>query len=226
MVETIKRLMEPLRNRVLQMTARALVRLIEYDEQGRRTLQCGLYADENAAKIEQMQEFGFASEPPEDAEAFVIFMDGNRAHGVAVATDAPHLRPLGLAPGEVVIFSSADALAEGEEGPPAAPEGVAEEFMRFWPEGWPEEPPEDWPEGWPAWRRPLCRIGLKPDRTIQVTAGAVEVRGASIHLAAVGDLTVAAGDKLTLAAGSEVLIAAPTAKLWQFPRYAPTNWWP
>lgn len=160
--EAIKRLLAPLFNRVLLMIGRAVILAAENTADGQR-LRLGLLAGEETESVEQMQEFGFASRPPKGAEALAVFLGGDRAAGMVVATEDPRFRPWGLEPGEVAIYSMGDRLAAGEELP---------------------EPPEGAPSGWPAMPEspdgpgpPLCRIKLTPGRAVEITGAAVSLIG-------------------------------------------------
>ena len=49
-------------------------------------------------------EFGLASNPPAGTDAIAIFIAGDRANGVVIATNNQALRPKNLQPGEVQVY--------------------------------------------------------------------------------------------------------------------------
>lgn len=54
---------------------------------------------------ERVQQYGFTSHPQADAEAFVIFADGDRAHPLIISVDDRRYRLQGLAAGEVALYT-------------------------------------------------------------------------------------------------------------------------
>ena len=99
---TLHKLLDPLVRRVRNAAARGVVRLVN-DEAKMQALQVGLLADETADGIERFQEYGFRSYPFAGAEAAVIFLGGDRSHGLAVAVDDRRYT-VALDEGEVAIF--------------------------------------------------------------------------------------------------------------------------
>jgi len=184
LLDELERWLVPLRNRVLLMLARGMVRAVRTQDDKRR-LQLELLADEETDNMEQMQEYGFASEPTAGAECLAVFFGGDRNNGMVVATDDPRCRPRGLNPGEVCLYHQSDALAEGEELA-AAPEGA--------PAGWPAAPedPEALPPG-------LCQLTLKDGRVINLT-------GARLELFATTQLSICAPSILMGPPGAQVEI--------------------
>ncbi len=161
-LEAIKRLLDPLRQRIMLLVGRGLIQLIE-ETGGHVTAQADLLSGETADGLRLMQHYGFASRPKPNAEAVVLFVGGDRSQGFVVATDDPWVRPLGLEAGEVAIFSWEDRLGDEEELP---------------------EPPEGAPEGWPAMPLgeddplpDLCRIHFLEGRKIRVNANTLELFG-------------------------------------------------
>ena len=64
---------------------RGKITLVVSSEPIQRVQLNGL-ADEVLQELEHLQEFGFASNPPEGSEAVVIPLGGDTTHGVVVAT--------------------------------------------------------------------------------------------------------------------------------------------
>lgn len=219
--QEIERMFAPVWRRFLLSMAKAVVRQISHGE-GNQYLGLELLADEEHPKVPAMQQFGLASAPLSGSEAVVLFLGGDRANGVVVASDDPRYRPMGLEPGEVAIYSSGDMLADGEEL--AEPLTEPEEIARHWPEGWPPEPPEEVAEG-ETWQPPLCRIRLLPDRTIEITGGSVAVRSmGDMSFAAEGGITLACKGEFNAASATLVRLSAPLGRL-QKPGDPENNWW-
>ncbi len=110
MIETFQRLLAPLRNRIANMVARAVVQLV--DDTGKlQVVQLGVLADETRDGCERFQEYGFTSVPLPGAEAVVLFAGGRRDHGLVVAVDDRRHRMVGLQPGEVALYNNAGANA-------------------------------------------------------------------------------------------------------------------
>lgn len=84
--------------------ARGIVRLVT-DGGGLQLIQVGLMANETRANVERMQEYGFTSVPLPGAEAAVIFVGGERGHGLVIAVDDKRYRLKGLQGGEVAIYT-------------------------------------------------------------------------------------------------------------------------
>lgn len=83
---------------------RGKITLVVSSEPIQRVQLNGL-ADEVLQELEHLQEFGFASNPPEGSEAVVIPLGGDTTHGVIVATQHGSFRIKNLNPGETAIFS-------------------------------------------------------------------------------------------------------------------------
>jgi phage baseplate assembly protein V len=104
MIEQLNRLLRPLRTRVDNIVARALVRLIK-DDKKLQELQLEVLKGELRDRCERFQNYGFTSHPKPGATAVVLFVGGNRDHPLVVAVDDPRYRKLGLAEGEVAIYT-------------------------------------------------------------------------------------------------------------------------
>lgn len=104
MLATINRLLAPVRTRIANMVARAVVRLVN-DGGGVQVLQLSVLDGETREAIERFQNYGFTSVPLPGAEAAVLFVGGRRDHGLVVAVDDRRYRLKGLAEGEVAIYT-------------------------------------------------------------------------------------------------------------------------
>lgn len=93
---------------VVRAAFRGKITLVVSGEPVQRVQLSGL-ADETLQDLEQLQEFGFTSCPPEGTEAIVIPLGGNTSHGVIVATEHGSFRVKNLKPGETAVYSSEGA---------------------------------------------------------------------------------------------------------------------
>lgn len=98
------KMLGPLVRRIRLALGRGIIRLVS-DGGGIQTMQIDLMANETRSKVERFQEYGFTSVPLIGAEAAVIFMGGNRDHGLVVAVDDRRYRIKSLQPGEVAIYT-------------------------------------------------------------------------------------------------------------------------
>jgi phage baseplate assembly protein V len=104
MIDAVTRLLAPLRNRIANMVARAVVQLVA-DGGSLQALQLVVGADETRDGCERFQEYGFTSVPLAGAEAVVLFVGGRRDHGLVVAVDDRRHRMAGLEAGEVALYT-------------------------------------------------------------------------------------------------------------------------
>lgn len=91
-------------NKIRLAIGRAVVKLIN-DSTKIQELQLQVLSDEVRARVERFQDYGFTSVPMEGAEAIVLFLGGDRSHGVAVKVDDRRYRKKGLQPGEVCMYT-------------------------------------------------------------------------------------------------------------------------
>lgn len=71
-----------------------------------RQLQVRLLANEIRDDLEHVEPYGFTSEPKDDGkpEAFALFFDGDKSHGVVICVADRRYRITDLKPGEVAIY--------------------------------------------------------------------------------------------------------------------------
>ena len=69
-----------------------------------RSVQVRLLADEVRDDLEHVEPYGFTSEPHPEAEAFALFFDGDRSHGIVFTIADRRYRLKPLKTGEVAIF--------------------------------------------------------------------------------------------------------------------------
>lgn len=104
MVRLINKVVAPLQRRVMLTAARAYLLFFD-DTTKAQVAQAWLLDGETRDAVERFQEYGFTSVPgPEGCEGAVIFVAGNRAHGIIVATEDRNLRPTGLNQGDVALY--------------------------------------------------------------------------------------------------------------------------
>lgn len=103
MMQQLNKAMQPVRDRIKMMVARGVLKAIS-DSGGVQTVQAGLLADEVKDGLERFQNYGFTSHPHSGAEAAIVFLGGNRDHGIVVAVDDKRYRLKGLQGGEVALY--------------------------------------------------------------------------------------------------------------------------
>lgn len=100
----IRKAIAPIQRRIMLAVGRAVLKAIR-DDKGMQEAKIGLLAGELRDRVERMQEYGFTSVPLEGCEAAVMFVGGDRGHGLIVATDDRRYRKKGLQPGEVALYT-------------------------------------------------------------------------------------------------------------------------
>lgn len=99
-VQDIKKIVAPLQRRIMLMVGRGIIKA----SKGQK-LQVELFEGEIRDDIDKVQQFGFASQPRPGAEAVLVFVGGNRDHGVAIGTNDTRGRP-SLEPGEAAMWTA------------------------------------------------------------------------------------------------------------------------
>ena len=100
----LRRILEPIRNKIRLIVSRAIVTVVS-DDQGLQVLQLKGLPGEVLDGIERFQNYGFTSVPPIGSEAIVTFIGGSRSHGVAIAVDDRRHRKKNGQPGESAHYS-------------------------------------------------------------------------------------------------------------------------
>lgn len=103
MIDALSKLTESMRAKVQLMVGRAILGAIN-DGGAVQTVQAHLMADEVQDDAERIQQYGYTSVPLPGAEAVLVFVGGNRDHGLVIATEDRRYRLVGLAAGEVAIY--------------------------------------------------------------------------------------------------------------------------
>ena len=88
--------------RIMLMVGRGRIK-IGSDNKSVQTQQVRLSQFETFDDVPRLAEYGFNSMPPEDSDAVLVFVGGNRLDGVIIATGNQQFRMRNLKPGEVSI---------------------------------------------------------------------------------------------------------------------------
>ncbi|WP_188260877.1 phage baseplate assembly protein V [Azospirillum tabaci] len=102
------KLAAPLKRGIQNMLARGIVTAV--GQAGAQVVQVQLLADEAKDGVEHAEPYGFTAHPLPGATAVVVFVGGDRSHGIAAAVSDARHRPGDLQPGEVCIYTD-----EGDE---------------------------------------------------------------------------------------------------------------
>lgn len=108
LVDVVQQLMGPLSRRVSLLLGRGVVELSD-DTHGLQVLQASLLPREVRGQLERFQQYGFSSRPKKGAECLVVFLGGNRDHGIVVAVDDRRDRERGLAEGDSCLWAPGGA---------------------------------------------------------------------------------------------------------------------
>lgn len=100
----IRRILQPLRMRVQNSIARAVVQLVD-DGKKLQEMQIGVLKGQDIPDAEHFQQYGLTSVPLEGAEAVVLFPNGDQGLPYVVATDDRRYRPTGNVAGEVFLYT-------------------------------------------------------------------------------------------------------------------------
>lgn len=104
LADRLGRMLEPLRQRIRMMTARAVVLEVD-DSAGVQRAQVQCLRGETRDRVERLQPYGLTSHPLPQSEAVALFIGGNRDHGMLLQVDDRRYRPTGLEPGEVCLYT-------------------------------------------------------------------------------------------------------------------------
>lgn len=102
-VSQLNRFLEPLRVRIRMIVSRAIVSLID-DSKNMQIVQLNLMKDEVKSGVERVQNYGFTSHPKPNAQGVVLFVAGNRDHGLVIAVDDTRYRLKNLPEGGVAVY--------------------------------------------------------------------------------------------------------------------------
>ena len=106
-LDDLKRFLDPIRRRLMLLLGRAV--LVAVNNAGTtQRLQVVALADEVITDVERFQDYGFEGYPWPDAQAAILFMNGNRDAGIVVAVHDRRYRPTDLVQGEVAVYTDED----------------------------------------------------------------------------------------------------------------------
>lgn len=92
--------------RVTNMVSRGIV--TKLDDSGKsQSCSLSVMTGENLSKVERVQQYGFTSFPPPDAQATVVYVTGSREFPIIIAADHPENR-LKLKQGESAMYTMWD----------------------------------------------------------------------------------------------------------------------
>jgi len=101
--ETFNRWIQPLKSRVSNMILKSL--LVNVDDSNQiQLVKLSALAGEEADFVERVQNYGFTSVPPKDADAVMVAIGSDRDHPVVIAADSGEFRKKGLQNGEVAVY--------------------------------------------------------------------------------------------------------------------------
>lgn len=102
-MKAFQRLLEPLRDRVMLMVAKAIIRLVD-DGGDFQKLQIRLLSGEVRSDVLRVQNYGHAGRPFPGGLGVAVAVGGNRDHLITVALEDRRYRPKDLREGEVTIY--------------------------------------------------------------------------------------------------------------------------
>lgn len=103
-LEQLEKFLLPLKRRIQLLVGRGTI-LQTNDSRKIQTVQASLLKGEIRDALERFQEYGFTSRPKSGAEAIVLFLNGERDHGVVIGVEDRRYRVKSLAEGEVAIYT-------------------------------------------------------------------------------------------------------------------------
>lgn len=104
MIALVNRMLAPLHRRVMLMVGRVVIKSVN-DGLRMQRLQVVALDGETKDDVERYQNYGFTGVPFEDAEGVMVSVGGSRDHGIVIAVDDRRFRLVGLAPGEVAMYT-------------------------------------------------------------------------------------------------------------------------
>lgn len=103
-IAQLDRYLAPLKRKIVSMVACSLIKAVD-DSKDIQLIKLSILKDELVEGVERIQQFGFTSVPPENSEAVVLFVGGNRSHGLVIATEASRYRLKQLPAGAVALYN-------------------------------------------------------------------------------------------------------------------------
>ncbi len=131
LLDELNRWFRPWRVRILSMIRRGVV-LSTSDSTAIQLVKLNLGNGDIQSKIERIQNFGLTSVPKPNAQAVVLFVNGNRDHPIIIACEDGNFR-VHLGEGEVAVYNAFGAVVKlaadgtinmGDGSPLLAEDGV------------------------------------------------------------------------------------------------------
>jgi len=104
-IDDLRKLLNPLKQRVMSMIARAVINSLSDTDGGYQNGQVSILDNEVRDNTARLQEYGFTSVPLQGADAVIVFVGGNRDHGLIIATDDARYRLQGMKNGEIALYT-------------------------------------------------------------------------------------------------------------------------
>lgn len=101
-LKDFRQLIKPLEQRILGMVAHGVVKRVD-DAHAIQEVQAEFFEGETRDGLKRMQQFGFTSNPDDDAEVVAIFRNGDRGDGYVISIDDGRYR-IKVAKGEVALY--------------------------------------------------------------------------------------------------------------------------
>jgi len=99
----LERALAPIRRRIAGMVSRAVLQSLN-SEGGLQLATLSMLAGEQKADIEHFEPYGFTSKAHPGAEAIVLFVGGDRSHGIVISVADRRYRLTGLPDGEAALY--------------------------------------------------------------------------------------------------------------------------
>jgi len=97
-------MMKKLIGRIQMMVCKALLASVD-DTKEIQLVNIIALEGEVQNKLERLQEYGFTSNPPLNAECLVLYLGGNKDHGIVIKSGAGANRKKPLLPGEASVYT-------------------------------------------------------------------------------------------------------------------------
>lgn len=110
LLNELNRWFQPWRVRILGMIRRAVV-LSTSDSTPIQLMKVNLGNGDTQAKVERIQNFGLTSVPKANAQAVVLFVNGNRDNPIIIACDDGNFR-VHVEEGEVAVYNAFGAVVK------------------------------------------------------------------------------------------------------------------
>jgi len=99
------RFLNPLKKRIMHLIGRAILQAID-NSQKTQKIRIEGYKGEISDEVEKLEDYGLTCYPPVDGntENLVLYINGDRAFGIAIKSHNREYRPTDLSEGEVCLY--------------------------------------------------------------------------------------------------------------------------